>query len=599
MADSCEGAPRCCPTVPRPRSAVRDDDPPLPPQYHVQAPCRPDEEVPDEFTYPPMRFAADEPTDCAQAQDDGVVKHFLSLAECLAALLEHCSAGCVPEQTGREVIDLDDAGEAEELPMPRAVECEVLPVLPRDAVEQLEVPPVRGDEDEECAGVGACISVCGSAPCPGAGEAGSLGRHVRTVAGGPMVCGEWGPCGQGLVVIIVSPYGVHCDSGVTGVVPACYDPPDVPARMVRKVYQVADLVAPPSCVDDVIRVITRTVAPATWCHAGGPAGVEYFPLGRCLVICQTEDVHEQIRQLLDELRQMAAEQVRQGVGPSCEPGDPLNEVPGEYGESIRKEPTTPEQLPYCDNPWQGADGQPQQTLPYDEPPTPEDLPVCDQPDDRSHNPPADTYHHEPSCPYHHGQCTRYQGCYRYSDPSRYLPVEEPEEVDLVDDSEMGDWQADDWNAHLTGRVQAGVVPEGYPADYDEDIHGVVEDGYAERVGGGLNGCMGAGSCPDEEFGVEIDLPMRHGRTFDIGIDIPLVRCFFGSRIDCTLEIGLDGTACPVPDSGLCGCALVEVVNGCPDGDAAPDSTIEFDWYWYNEPLSLGPAVDFPSPRSCS
>jgi hypothetical protein len=72
-------------------------------------------------------------------------------------------------------------------------------------------------------------------------------------------------------------------------------------------YQITDLV--PSAAtpgsgrfecDDVIEVITSTVAPVTWDVVGGPGAIDVFR-GR-LIVSQTPDVHDQIRDLLTMLR---------------------------------------------------------------------------------------------------------------------------------------------------------------------------------------------------------------------------------------------------------------------------------------------------------
>jgi len=122
------------------------------------------------------------------------------------------------------------------------------------------------------------------------------------------------------------------------------------ARLVTKVYAVADLVVPldgqvnviaahpprpvdlsrDSCPkaacehrpappaarqtleDQLIRLITTTFAPQSWVSMGGHGTIEYYPLGMALIINQTPVVHEQIAALLNSLRrpqdvQVAAE----------------------------------------------------------------------------------------------------------------------------------------------------------------------------------------------------------------------------------------------------------------------------------------------------
>ncbi|MBL8798595.1 MAG: hypothetical protein JNM56_32160 [Planctomycetia bacterium] len=56
--------------------------------------------------------------------------------------------------------------------------------------------------------------------------------------------------------------------------------------------------------DLLIKLITSTIAPKSWSDVGGPATIDYFPLGMALVISQTPGVQEEVAQLLDALRQL-------------------------------------------------------------------------------------------------------------------------------------------------------------------------------------------------------------------------------------------------------------------------------------------------------
>src|SRR5262249_33242353 len=98
------------------------------------------------------------------------------------------------------------------------------------------------------------------------------------------------------------------------------------AKLVQRTYQVADLVVPianytgtdcpaakgpdgkaapaQTTEDTLIRLITSTVAPATWSEAGGPGTLQYFPRGMALVVCQTADVQEEVADLLSALRRL-------------------------------------------------------------------------------------------------------------------------------------------------------------------------------------------------------------------------------------------------------------------------------------------------------
>jgi len=54
----------------------------------------------------------------------------------------------------------------------------------------------------------------------------------------------------------------------------------------------------------LIDLITKTVAPDSWDSLGGSGHIQYFPLGMALVINQTQDVQEQIQELLQALRRL-------------------------------------------------------------------------------------------------------------------------------------------------------------------------------------------------------------------------------------------------------------------------------------------------------
>jgi type II secretory pathway component GspD/PulD (secretin) len=95
-------------------------------------------------------------------------------------------------------------------------------------------------------------------------------------------------------------------------------------QLVRRVYQVADLVVPrpdvevvvdqkaakadtapksqPTREDKLIHLIEQTIAPQSWCGNGGAATLDYFPMTASLVVNQTPDVQEQIADLLGTLR---------------------------------------------------------------------------------------------------------------------------------------------------------------------------------------------------------------------------------------------------------------------------------------------------------
>jgi type II secretory pathway component GspD/PulD (secretin) len=54
--------------------------------------------------------------------------------------------------------------------------------------------------------------------------------------------------------------------------------------------------------NDLIKLVTDLVAPASWSLHGGAGSIEYYPMGKGLVVRQTPEVHEQLGQMLDALR---------------------------------------------------------------------------------------------------------------------------------------------------------------------------------------------------------------------------------------------------------------------------------------------------------
>jgi Flp pilus assembly secretin CpaC len=54
----------------------------------------------------------------------------------------------------------------------------------------------------------------------------------------------------------------------------------------------------------LIRLITSTIAPETWSEMGGNGTIQYYPLGLALIVNQTQDIQEQIIDLLTALRRL-------------------------------------------------------------------------------------------------------------------------------------------------------------------------------------------------------------------------------------------------------------------------------------------------------
>ena len=61
--------------------------------------------------------------------------------------------------------------------------------------------------------------------------------------------------------------------------------------------------------DTLIELITSTIAPQTWDDVGGPGSIAGFDTNLSLVVSQTQEVHEQIADLLDQLRRLQDLQV--------------------------------------------------------------------------------------------------------------------------------------------------------------------------------------------------------------------------------------------------------------------------------------------------
>ena len=61
--------------------------------------------------------------------------------------------------------------------------------------------------------------------------------------------------------------------------------------------------------DSLIDLITATIAPDTWDDVGGDGSIQGFPTNLSLVVSQTQEVHEQIADLLDQLRRLQDLQV--------------------------------------------------------------------------------------------------------------------------------------------------------------------------------------------------------------------------------------------------------------------------------------------------
>ena len=56
--------------------------------------------------------------------------------------------------------------------------------------------------------------------------------------------------------------------------------------------------------DVLIKLIQNTIEPQSWSTVGGPGTIEFYPLGKALVVNQTPDIQEQVQELLNALRRL-------------------------------------------------------------------------------------------------------------------------------------------------------------------------------------------------------------------------------------------------------------------------------------------------------
>ncbi|HEY7311710.1 MAG TPA: hypothetical protein VH643_20275 [Gemmataceae bacterium] len=64
-----------------------------------------------------------------------------------------------------------------------------------------------------------------------------------------------------------------------------------------------------TCEDQLIKLITETIAPRSWAEQGGRGTIDYHPLTMALIINQTPDVQDQIADILAALRRLHDMQV--------------------------------------------------------------------------------------------------------------------------------------------------------------------------------------------------------------------------------------------------------------------------------------------------
>jgi general secretion pathway protein D len=95
--------------------------------------------------------------------------------------------------------------------------------------------------------------------------------------------------------------------------------------------------------DDLIDLITQTVAPKSWEQNGGQGTIASFPTNLSLVVSQTQEVHEQITDLLEQLRRMQDLQVTIEVRFITLSDDFFERIGVDFDFSIRQNTTNPGQ----------------------------------------------------------------------------------------------------------------------------------------------------------------------------------------------------------------------------------------------------------------
>jgi hypothetical protein len=125
--------------------------------------------------------------------------------------------------------------------------------------------------------------------------------------------------------------------------------PDVVAQnLVTKVYPVGDIVAcrdehdaPWDDYDALIDVITSTIKPTTWDTVGAPSSVigNTFGTAQVLVVSQTDEVHEEIADLLAKIREIAKNSPNAGPPrrnrPTQPSGNRLSGMAGAHDDGMR------------------------------------------------------------------------------------------------------------------------------------------------------------------------------------------------------------------------------------------------------------------------
>ena len=86
-------------------------------------------------------------------------------------------------------------------------------------------------------------------------------------------------------------------------------------RQYIETYNVADLLAV-SNIDTLTDQITSMFSPDSWDDVGGNGTIMYFPANQSLVVSQRQDVHEQIGDLISQIRVSSTRAITQDLSSS-------------------------------------------------------------------------------------------------------------------------------------------------------------------------------------------------------------------------------------------------------------------------------------------
>jgi hypothetical protein len=145
------------------------------------------------------------------------------------------------------------------------------------------------------------------------------------------------------------------------------------ARLMTRMLPVGDLIDAGTNEEQLVETCMKMVAPDSWQENGGLGQMVYYAPGRCLILRQTADVTEEVEEYLDQLRQQVKPPFppdNQEEGTFWLPFFPREQFIGQVEllppprmvlelvpvtpidpavPGFVPQPTTPEQLPCCDN----------------------------------------------------------------------------------------------------------------------------------------------------------------------------------------------------------------------------------------------------------